>query len=334
MPPERITGRVERLDELAGEVEVGRALVVDLRRARVEGDAGDAGLVDEPVRRARTPSRSPFFVPLRSLTVTGRPEPSRAARATATAVSGSLSIAAPAPVLHDLRHRAAHVQVDEVGAGALGDVGGGAAHDVGVLAEELDRDRPALRSSGCDAQHLGARLLVAVVDPEARDHLRHRQPRAVALGLQAHEPVADARQRREHDAVGDRRVPPSSPAVGERRERTRPRGVDRASHIGGSGSEFCCRLRSWSRRRPVSVSRSSTSSMCSVNGTMCSARPPVAMTSTSSLPSSALDAADDPVDRAGVAVDDAGADRVDGRLADRRRAAARGRSSAASRRAR
>ena len=44
------------------------------------------------------PLVSPFFSPERSLTVTGRPEPSWAARATATAVSWSLSIAAPAPV--------------------------------------------------------------------------------------------------------------------------------------------------------------------------------------------------------------------------------------------
>jgi hypothetical protein len=40
---------VQALDELAGELEVRIALVVDLRAARVEGDAGDAGLGDEPV---------------------------------------------------------------------------------------------------------------------------------------------------------------------------------------------------------------------------------------------------------------------------------------------
>ena len=57
---------------------------------------------------------------------------------------------------------------------------------------------------GVDPQQLAAGTLVAVVDREARDHLRHHQPGAVALGLQADEPVADSGQRREHDAVGDR----------------------------------------------------------------------------------------------------------------------------------
>jgi hypothetical protein len=42
-------GRVERVDELLREVEVGRSLVVDLRRARMERDACDARLADEPV---------------------------------------------------------------------------------------------------------------------------------------------------------------------------------------------------------------------------------------------------------------------------------------------
>jgi hypothetical protein len=49
-------------------------------------------------RATSSPSASPIRRPARSLTVTGRFEPSRAARATATAVSGSSSIAAPAPV--------------------------------------------------------------------------------------------------------------------------------------------------------------------------------------------------------------------------------------------
>src|SRR3954447_10495752 len=54
-------------------------------------------------RRARvTPSRSPGRWPGRSLTVTGRPLPRAAARARATARSGSASSAAPAPVLHTL----------------------------------------------------------------------------------------------------------------------------------------------------------------------------------------------------------------------------------------
>jgi hypothetical protein len=42
-------GRGQRGHELAGQVEVGLTLVMDLRAARMEGDAGDAGLGDEPV---------------------------------------------------------------------------------------------------------------------------------------------------------------------------------------------------------------------------------------------------------------------------------------------
>ena len=44
------------------------------------------------------PSTPPGLSDARSLTVTGSPDPSRAARATATAVSGSRIRAAPAPV--------------------------------------------------------------------------------------------------------------------------------------------------------------------------------------------------------------------------------------------
>ena len=62
-------------------------------------------------------------------------------------------------------------------------------------------------SSGCTTSSSFSVLRVPVVDGEARDHLADRQPGAVALGLQAHEPVADPGQRREHHAVGDRQVP-------------------------------------------------------------------------------------------------------------------------------
>ena len=74
---------------------------------------------------------------------------------------------------------------------------------------------PPSRSARVDPQQLGAGLRVAVVDGEARHHLRHREPGAVALGLQAHEPVADPGQRREHDPVGDRQAA-EGPGVAER----------------------------------------------------------------------------------------------------------------------
>jgi hypothetical protein len=55
-----------------------------------------------------------------------------------------------------------------------------------------------------DPEQLTAGALVAVVNREARDHLGNDEAGAVALGLQAHEPVADPRERRQHDSVGDR----------------------------------------------------------------------------------------------------------------------------------
>ena len=62
-------------------------------------------------------------------------------------------------------------------------------------------------SSGCTTSSSSSVLRLLVVDREGRDHLRDREPGAEALGLQAHEPVADAGQRRQHHAVGDLEVP-------------------------------------------------------------------------------------------------------------------------------
>jgi hypothetical protein len=74
------------------------------------------------------------------------------------------------------------------------------AHHLGIVAKELDRDRVLV---GVDAHQLAQGALVAVVQTEAGDHLGDGQPRAVALCLQAHEPVADPGQRRQKDAIGD-----------------------------------------------------------------------------------------------------------------------------------
>ncbi len=96
-------------------------------------------------------------------------------------------------------------KVCKTGAGAaLGRDRCRGAHHVRVPAEQLDRDRPAGALLGAHDEQLVERLAVAVVDRVARDHLRHREAGAVALGLEAHEPVADAGQRREHDPVRDR----------------------------------------------------------------------------------------------------------------------------------
>ena len=161
-------------------------------------------------RATSTPLRSPGGRPERSLTVTGSPLPRAAALASATARSGSAEQRRAGAGLAHLGHRAAHVEVDQVGAGG-GHPLGRRGHHLGVVAEQLHRHRVLV---GMDPQQLAAGALVAVVHGEARDHLGHHQAGAVALGLQAHEPVADPGQRGEHDPVGDR-DPAERPRVGQ-----------------------------------------------------------------------------------------------------------------------
>ncbi len=221
-------------------------------------------------RASTTPARSPGRWPGRSLTVTGRPEPSAAALAIATALSGSSSSAAPAPVLQTLRTGQPMLRSIR-SAPAPGHDLGRLAHHVGVVAEELHRDGVLV---GVDAQELADGALVAVLETEARHHLGHHEPGAVALGLQAHEPVADAGQRGEHQAVRQL-VTAERPGVGELAH----------GHIVTEGGAQL-RLRSQMMRRPWSVSRSSTSSICSQWGTIAAAKPPVAIAVASSSSSS------------------------------------------------
>ncbi len=282
----------------------------------MEGQTGDTGVLDEPARglealdAARLERRAQLDRDREAGALGGGARDGD--RRVGVADQGGARAR-----LHHLRHRAAHVEVDEVRA-ALGGHGGGGAHDLRVLAEELDRDRPARALVGVDDEQLVERLAVAVVDRVARDHLADREAGAVALGLEPHEPVADPGQRREHDPVRDR-DPAELPRVME------------ASHT--DEDSFACqasplvprarlrrryvRLRSWISRSPVSVSMSSTSSIRSQNGTIAPARPPVAIDSVSS-PSSSRTPPDDPVDLRGEAEDHARADRLDRRLADQR----------------
>jgi hypothetical protein len=81
--------------------------------------------------------------------------------------------------LAHLRDRAAHVDVDQIGA-RRGHPLRGRLHHVRIVAEQLHGHRVLVRM---DPQQLAAGALVAVVHGEARDHLRDRQPGAVALGL-------------------------------------------------------------------------------------------------------------------------------------------------------
>ena len=200
MPPDTITGTGSVCTSSAARSSSGRALVAHLDRARVERDAGHAGLLRRPAEA------SVEDLGRRSLTVTGRPEPSAAARATATAVSGSLSRAAPAPVLQDLRDGAAHVEVDQVGA-RLGHRAAAARVTSGSWPRSCIATGPASRSRGSMTEQLVERAAGSRRGSRSSRPSRDREPGPVALGLQAHEPVADARQRREHDAVGDPDAP-------------------------------------------------------------------------------------------------------------------------------
>ena len=216
-PPETITGTSSASTSSRGERVVRAARVLLRGVPRVEGDARP--------RRPRRPAGAPAprrrgrpgLRPGRSLTVTGRPLPSPAARGDRDRLVGVVEQRGAGAGLADLAHRAAHVEVDQVGA-RLGDHRRRLAHDVGVVAEQLHRDRVLV---GVDAQELGDRALVAVGEPEAGHHLRGHQPRAVAARLQAHEPVADAGQRRQHEPVLERAAA-ERPGVGEGGHRGKP----------------------------------------------------------------------------------------------------------------
>ena len=218
-------GRRQRVGQARGERVVGDALVVHRGGARVEGDRSDprvrhqavgefeAGGVPGALAGAELygdrhssptpPLRSPRF---------GRPLDSGAGDGDG---AGGISEQGSAGAgLADLGHGTAHVEVDRVGPRGDHSSGGGAHHGR-ILPEELDRGRrgeaggastvlePRGALLGVDAQQLAQRAFVAVVHRVARDHLRDRHPRPVALGLQAHEPVADPRQWGEQHAVGD-----------------------------------------------------------------------------------------------------------------------------------
>ena len=287
-PPETITGtrcpprssaRASSRDERV----VGPAAVELLRRARVQGDRGDAGVGDQPLGERRPPSGRPARSrSAASPSPAGRSPRPRPARPRPPA-PGHRSSAAPAPVFSTFGTGQPMLRSISAGPACGGD-GRRLAHHVGVGAEELDRDRALV---GVDAQHLLDRAPVAVRDREARDHLRDRQPGAVALRLQAHEPVADPGERREQDPVRDLDVRDRKGDVrgGWTAARRSALGVSTGERRAADGERRSA-FRSQISRRPVSVSRSSTSSIVSQNGTIAWARPPVAI-SVGSPPSSA-----------------------------------------------
>ena len=105
--------------------------------------------------------------------------------------------AAAGVVLRDLRHGAAHVDVDDVGAHAFDDLRR-RGHLRGIAAEDLDRDRPLLLGV------LGVleRAIDAAHEPLGRHHLRDDEPAAaVALDQAAKRRVGHAGHRRDDEGT-------------------------------------------------------------------------------------------------------------------------------------
>ena len=96
-----------------------------------------------------------------------------------------------------LPHRAAEVEVDDVGAYRL-DHACGVGHRARVRAEELDRQRMLVRGN----TEVAERPLVAVLDPGAAHHLGAHEPGAVPAALAPERLDADAGHWRENEACG------------------------------------------------------------------------------------------------------------------------------------
>ena len=221
----------------------------------MEADRADAGVVDEAVGEVVAVGL-PRALARAQLDRDRQAEPSRAARATATAVPGSLMSAAPAPVLHTLGTGQPMLRSMR-SAPRSATVAAAERMTSGSWPKSWIETGPPARSVGMDAQQLAHRLLVAVVDGEARDHLRDREARPRSAW------PAGART-----SCRSRPGARAAPDWGPRRAR----------------SARACRaqaLRSCNKRRPVRVRRSSVSSISSVKG-RCAGRPPVAIVSVSS----------------------------------------------------
>ena len=100
----------------------------------------------------------------------------------------------PGTGFRHLPHRAAEVDVDEVGAGGL-DHARRLGHRRRPRAEDLDRERMLVLGD----PEVPERLLVAVLDPGARDHLGAHETCSEAASLTAKCLHADACHGREHE---------------------------------------------------------------------------------------------------------------------------------------
>jgi hypothetical protein len=96
-------------------------------------------------------------------------------------------------VFRDFRHRAAHVDVDNVGTKTFDDLRGGG-HLLRIAAEDLNGDRPLLFR----VFRVLERPIDAANQPFGRDHLRHDKPATtVALHEAAERRIGHAGHRRD-----------------------------------------------------------------------------------------------------------------------------------------
>ena len=102
--------------------------------ARVRPWTATAATPASSMARANsTQLMEPLSQPSRNFTVTGQPAPRMTASATRTALSGVRIRPEPSPLLATLGHRAAHVDVDEVGAGDLAAMAAASSMQTGSL---------------------------------------------------------------------------------------------------------------------------------------------------------------------------------------------------------
>ena len=157
------------LDQRAGQRVVGLAGVALRGVARMDTQPGHPAFVHEPACGldalvvARAQPRPQLDGDRK--TTAARRRPSERDRQV-----GVVQQRRPGAGLAHLGHRAAHVDVDQIGAGR-GDGLSSRGHHVGVVSEQLHRYRAARPLVRVDAQKLRTGLLVAVMHGEARDHL-------------------------------------------------------------------------------------------------------------------------------------------------------------------
>ena len=197
MSPEAITGT--STSETSSAVSEWSAVpgVHLLRRAGVQGERRRARLDELRADLEARPRAVAQPAAHLHATRAGRPR-SATASTIAQARAGVVEQRRAGAGLRHLAHRAAEVDVDEVGARRL-DHPRRVGHHARLRAEDLDRERMLVAG---DAQ-VAERPLVPVLDPGAADHLGADEPGAEPASLAAERLHADARHRRQDDARRD-----------------------------------------------------------------------------------------------------------------------------------